>query len=124
MLLIGLKSALKIATDNNIDNMIVPLFLTHLLDSKMDHSWCVKRAEVVFKCVKGFLIEIGSTGTLTNKTFHFILPENTTPRTFQAISSLIPSIFRVPCPMVLDQGSRRKTLGVQELSRLNLSNSQ
>ena len=119
-LLIGLKSALKLASENNMDNLIIPLFLTSNLEPNMDHAWCMKRCEVVFKCVKGFMIEVGSTGVTTSKTFHFILPKNTTQKTFQAISSMLPSIFRVPCPMVLDQGSRKKTLTVQELTKLNL----
>lgn len=120
-LLIGLKSALKIASENSIDNLIIPLFLTTKLEPNMDHTWCMKRCEIVFKCVKGFMIEVGSTGVTTSKTFHFILPKNTSHKTFQAISNLLPTIFRVPCPMVLDQGSRKKTLTVQELTRLNFS---
>ena len=120
-LLIGLKSALKIASENNMDNLVIPLFLTSTLEPGMDHAWCMKRSELVFKCVKGFMIEVGSTGVINSKTFHFILPKNTPQKTFQSISSLLPNIFRVPCPMVLDQGSRKKTLTVEELTKLNLS---
>ena len=120
LLLIGLKSALKIASENNVDNLTIPMFLIHTLESNMDHAWCVRRAEIVFKCVKGFMIESGSTGVITSKTFHFILPKNTPDKTFQSIRTLLPTIFRVPCPMVLDQNSRKKTLTVQELSGLNI----
>eukprot|EP00116_Pleurobrachia_bachei_P003450 sb/3463712/ len=115
LLLVGLKNALKLASENNIDTITIPIFLTHELDPTMDHGWCVKRAEVVLKCVKGFMIEVGSTGTITSRTFQFIMPKKTPERTFHSISSLIPNIFRVPCPMVLDQTSRKKTLNIEEL---------
>ena len=121
LLLIGLKSALKIAAENNLDNLVIPLFLTQTLESYMDRAWCMKRAEVVFKCVKGFMIEIGSTGVTTSRTFHFILPKRTTSEIFYSISSMLPNIFRIPCPMVLDQGSRKKTMTVHELAKFNIN---
>ena len=121
-LLIGLKLSLKIAAENNVDNLYVPVLLCHSLDSSMNHSWCLKRAENVFKCVKGFMIEHGSTGVVSSKTFHFILPRNIPENTFYAICSMLPSVFRVPCPMILDQNSRKKTLTIEELMKLNIGN--
>ena len=120
-LLSGLKSALRIAFENRVNNLVIPLFLTHCLESNMDYAWCIKRAEIVFKCVKGFMVEIGSAGLSTSKTFQFILPETISQKTFQGVSSLLPSIFRIPCPVVLDVGSRKQTLTVHDLAKLVIS---
>lgn len=120
-LLIGLKSALKIAFENCVNNLVIPLFLTNILEANMDHAWCMRRAETVFKCVKGFMVEIGSSGLAISKTFHFVLPETIPQETFQGVSSLLPTIFRIPCPVVLDRGSRKQTLTVHDLAKLVIS---
>lgn len=41
----------------------------------MTISWCEKRAELVFKCVKGFMIEMASWGGSDMKNLQFLLPE-------------------------------------------------
>lgn len=37
--------------------------------------WCEKRAELVFKCVKGFMIEMASWGGSDLKNLQFMLPQ-------------------------------------------------
>lgn len=41
----------------------------------MTISWCEKRAELVFKCVKGFMIEMASWGGSDLKNLQFMLPQ-------------------------------------------------
>lgn len=41
----------------------------------MTINWCEKRAELVFKCVKGFMIEMASWGGSELKNLQFMLPE-------------------------------------------------
>lgn len=38
-------------------------------------QWCTKRAELVFKCVKGFMIEMASWGGSELKNLQFLLPK-------------------------------------------------
>lgn len=37
--------------------------------------WCTKRAELVFKCVKGFMIEMASWGGSELKNLQFLVPK-------------------------------------------------
>jgi len=37
--------------------------------------WCTKRAELVFKCIKGFMIETASWGGSELKTIQFVVPK-------------------------------------------------
>lgn len=41
----------------------------------MTISWCEKRAELIFKCVKGFMIEMASWGGSELKNLQFMLPQ-------------------------------------------------
>lgn len=41
----------------------------------MTVTWCAKRAELVFKCVKGFMIEMASWGGSDLKNLQFLLPQ-------------------------------------------------
>lgn len=41
----------------------------------MTISWCEKRAELVFKCVKGFMIEMASWGGSDLNNLQFMLPQ-------------------------------------------------
>lgn len=48
----------------------------------MTVAWCTKRAELVFKCVKGFMIEMASWGGAELKNLQFLVPK-VTPRQVQ-----------------------------------------
>lgn len=41
----------------------------------MTVAWCNKRAELVFKCVKGFMIEMASWGGSDLKNLQFLVPK-------------------------------------------------
>ena len=41
----------------------------------MTVAWCMKRVELVFKCVKGFMMEMVSWGGNETRTIHFIVPK-------------------------------------------------
>lgn len=41
----------------------------------MTVAWCTKRAELVFKCVKGFMIEMASWGGAELKNLQFLVPK-------------------------------------------------
>lgn len=41
----------------------------------MTVAWCTKRAELIFKCIKGFMIEMASWGGSELKNVQFLLPK-------------------------------------------------
>lgn len=44
----------------------------------MNIGWCSRRAELVYKCVKGFMIEMASWGGAEMKNLQFIVPRVST----------------------------------------------
>lgn len=38
-------------------------------------SWCQKRAELVYKCIKGFMMEMSSWGGAEMKNMQFLVPK-------------------------------------------------
>ena len=40
----------------------------------MTIPWCMKRAELVFKCVKGFMMEMATYGGFESRTIQFLVP--------------------------------------------------
>ena len=41
---------------------------------EMTIPWCLKRVELVFKCVKGFMMELGTWAGQQSRTIQFIVP--------------------------------------------------
>jgi hypothetical protein len=60
----------------------------------MTINWVMKRAELVLKCIKGFMIEFFQWGAQESRTLQFVVPEGLMDETFMALSNLITSIFR------------------------------
>lgn len=55
--------------------MIKKFTLITLFSQDMTVPWCQKRAELVLKCVKGFMIESVSLGGSELKTIQFLVPK-------------------------------------------------
>ena len=49
--------------------------LIKFFEKDMTVAWCTKRAELVFKCVKGFMIEMASWGGAELKNLQFLVPK-------------------------------------------------
>lgn len=49
--------------------------LVMFFPQEMTVAWCTKRAELVFKCVKGFMIEMASWGGSDLKNLQFLVPK-------------------------------------------------
>jgi hypothetical protein len=60
--ILGLRNILKIASRHDLTTLTIPAFLRHEMCEDMTVNWCLRRAELVFKCMKGFMIESGSWG--------------------------------------------------------------
>ncbi|KPJ02967.1 Uncharacterized protein C12orf4-like [Papilio xuthus] len=68
------------------------------VSQEMTAAWCVRRAELVLKCVKGFVLEAAGGGGAELRTLHAALPPHA-PDLFAAVQSLLPSVFRVAGPL-------------------------
>ncbi|XP_047035896.1 protein C12orf4 homolog [Helicoverpa zea] len=97
--ILGLRNILKAACSNDITSISIPLLLRHEMSEEMTAAWCVRRAELVLKCVKGFMLEAAGWGGAELRTLHFALPPRAAPATFAALAALTPNIFRVSNPV-------------------------
>lgn len=93
--IVGLRNVLKTACLNDVTSLTVPLLLGHAMTEKMTVSWCLRRAELVFKCLKGFMMEMGGWGGSEIKTLQFLLPADIDHDVFLKLTAMLSTIFRV-----------------------------
>lgn len=103
--ILGLRNVLKTACSNDITTLTVPLLLAHQITEEMTVAWCAKRAELVLKCVKGFMIEMASWGGSELKNLQFVVPEGISDEVFVSLAAMLPSVFRVSNPLVFKASS-------------------
>ena len=91
----------------DLASLMIPLLLTNTMHETMTAPWCLRRAEIVMKCIKGpyfftnfsdylslnlgYLIEF----PLTRCTVHFTVPMGIDSVVFKRIRDLIPENFRL-----------------------------
>lgn len=92
--ILGLRNILKACITNSIHTLTLPLLLTHEMNEEMTINWVMKRAELVLKCIKGFMIEFVQWGAQDSRTLQFVVPPGLMDETFNSLSNLIPTIFR------------------------------
>lgn len=106
--ILGLRNVLKVASRFDISMLTVPALLRYSMSEEMTVPWCVRRAELVFKCVKGFMIELASELKGNElSTIQFLLPE-TIAELFNTLSGMLPHIFRVSNSKVLELSANCK----------------
>ncbi|XP_034949051.1 protein C12orf4 homolog isoform X2 [Chelonus insularis] len=98
--ILGLRNILKTACCNDVTTLTIPILLVHEMTEDMTVAWCTKRAELVFKCVKGFMIEMASWGGAELKNLQFLVPKGMSEEVFGTLATMLPSIFRVSNPLV------------------------
>ncbi|XP_030748676.1 protein C12orf4 homolog [Sitophilus oryzae] len=98
---LGLRHILKTACSNDITSLTIPLLLQYEMTEEMTINWCEKRAELVFKCVKGFMIEMASWGGSELKNLQFMLPDDISQAVFTSMTEMLPRIFKVCNPKIL-----------------------
>lgn len=93
----SLRNILKVAHMYDIKTISIPLLLVDEMDEEiLTVNWCLKRAELVLKCVKGFLIEMASLSTgVEQGTIQFLVPKGISEDLFASLASLIPDVFRL-----------------------------
>lgn len=99
--ILGLRNVLKVACLGDITTLTIPLLLTNSMSEEMTMSWCQKRAELVYKCIKGFMMEMSSWGGAEMKNMQFLVPKGISEDLFQHLASMLPNIFRVSNPLVV-----------------------
>lgn len=94
----------------------------------MTVPWCVRRAELIFKCAKGFMIESGTWGgaelryylfhiliinannmfTLHNyfSTLQLLLPRDISEELFSTLVGMVPHVFRVANAKILEDSTK------------------
>lgn len=99
--IMGLRNILKVCCTHDITTITIPLLLVHDMSEEMTIPWCLKRAELVFKCVKGFMMEMASWDGGTSRTVQFLVPQSISEEMFYQLSNMLPQIFRVSSTLTL-----------------------
>ncbi|XP_040151422.1 protein C12orf4 homolog [Anopheles arabiensis] len=99
--ILGLRNILKIASRHDITTLTIPALLRHEMSEDMTVSWCIRRAELVFKCAKGFMIESASWGGAELNTLQLLLPHDISEELFRTLADMVPHVFRVANPKIL-----------------------
>ncbi|KAG0428500.1 hypothetical protein HPB47_024523, partial [Ixodes persulcatus] len=99
--ILGLRNVLRVAHERDVCGVTLPLLLSHELYEEMTIPWCLRRAELVFKCIKGFMIEMASLVGEETRTVQFLVPQGISEDLFASLSAMLSSIFRVSNPLVL-----------------------
>ncbi|CAB4055774.1 unnamed protein product [Lepeophtheirus salmonis] len=89
----GLRNVLKTASLSDVTTVTIPLLLASEMHEIMTVAWCMKRAELVFKCVKGFMMEVASWGGSDIKTLQFLVPKDIDEDVFNRLTSMLAGIF-------------------------------
>lgn len=93
--ILGLRNILKTASHYDVTNLSIPALLRHEMCEDMTVPWCVRRAELVFKCTKGFMIESASWGGSELNTLQLILPCDISEELFGILANMVPHVFRL-----------------------------
>ncbi|XP_068595713.1 ferry endosomal RAB5 effector complex subunit 3 [Brachionichthys hirsutus] len=99
--IMGLRNILKVCCTHDVTTVTVPLLLVHDMSDEMTIPWCIKRAELVFKCVKGFMMEMASWDGGISRTVQFLVPKSISDEMFYQLSNMLPEIFRVSSTLTL-----------------------
>lgn len=93
--ILGLRNILKTASRYDVANVSIPALLRHEMSEDMTVQWCNRRADLVFKCAKGFIIESASWGGSELNTLQLILPKDISYDLFSSLANTIPQVFRL-----------------------------
>lgn len=96
-MLASLRNILRVAHKYDIKTISIPLLLIDEMNEEiLTVNWCLKRAELVLKRVKGFLIEMASLSTgVEQGTIQFLVPRGISEDLFASLAALIPDVFRL-----------------------------
>ncbi|KAF8386782.1 hypothetical protein PRIPAC_75924 [Pristionchus pacificus] len=105
--LTGVRNVIRMASRFGVTTLSLPMLFTDTVNESMTVQWSTRRAELVFKCVKGYLMEICSTGwssvslggaSLSRAPHYnvtFVLPRDISTDIYAHIVALFPTIFHL-----------------------------
>ncbi|XP_059610816.1 protein C12orf4 [Phlebotomus argentipes] len=99
--ILGLRNILKTACRHDISMLTIPALLRHEMSEDMTVPWSIRRAELVFKCAKGFMIESATWGGTEINTLQLLLPHNISEELFTTLAGMVSGVFRVANPKIL-----------------------
>ncbi|XP_055849191.1 protein C12orf4 homolog [Episyrphus balteatus] len=102
--ILGLRNILKTASRHDVTTLTIPALLRHEMSEDMTVQWCMRRAELVFKCAKGFMIESASWGGAELSTLQLLLPHDISEELFTTLAGMVPHVFRVTNPKIFVDG--------------------
>nr|CAB3236034.1 uncharacterized protein C12orf4 homolog [Phallusia mammillata] len=105
--ILALRHILKVASNYDIRTLTVPLLLTHELTEEITFQWCVKRAELVMKCMKGFMMEMATWDGGVSRNIQFVVPPGVSEEAFDRLRSALPEVFRTTSARNLTPAHRR-----------------
>ncbi|ETN73838.1 hypothetical protein NECAME_04230 [Necator americanus] len=98
----GIRNIIRLTSRLGITSIHIPLLLVEEASENMTIAWCMKRAEMVFKCVKGYLMEVcgvcggsavgGGVTVIPHYNIHFVLPSGLADGVYQQISAMTPFV--------------------------------
>ncbi|XP_076459255.1 FERRY endosomal RAB5 effector complex subunit 3-like [Babylonia areolata] len=99
--ILSIRNIIRLCFRYDIQTLTIPLLLTHEMTEEMTIPWCLKRAELLFKCVKGFMIEMATYSSQVSRTIQFLVPRGLSEEMFAQISNMVPGIFRLSNTLVV-----------------------
>uniref|UniRef100_A0A5S6Q0E4 Uncharacterized protein n=1 Tax=Trichuris muris TaxID=70415 RepID=A0A5S6Q0E4_TRIMR len=96
----GLRNVVRLCHEFGVSSLAIPLLLVDDLSEWHTEAWCLRRAELVFKCVKGYMIECAKYASTPEYTIHFFLPHSVYPSLFRECAEMIASIFQTTKPLI------------------------
>ncbi|KAL5018621.1 hypothetical protein ScPMuIL_004343 [Solemya velum] len=103
--ILSIRNIIKLCFRYDITTITIPLLLAHDMSEEMTIPWCMKRAELIFKCVKGFVMEMSTYSAQESRTIQFLVPRGMSEEMFASISAMLPSIFRLSNSIVVKSSS-------------------
>lgn len=103
--ILGLRNILKTASKHDVTTLTIPALLRHEMSEDMTVPWCIRRAELVFKCAKGFMIESATWGGSELSTLQLLLPCDISEELFNTLVGMVPHVFRVANPKILQDNA-------------------
>ncbi|GMS77857.1 hypothetical protein PENTCL1PPCAC_32, partial [Pristionchus entomophagus] len=103
----GVRNIVRMASRFGVTTLSLPMLFTDCVHESMTVAWSARRAELVFKCVKGYLMEICSTGwssvslggaslsRASHYNINFVLPRGISSDVYSHIVALFPTIFHL-----------------------------
>lgn len=99
--ILSIRNIIKQCFRHDIHTLTIPLLLAHQMTEEMTIPWCQRRAELVFKCVKGFMMEMATYESSSSRTIQFLVPLGISFEMFSGISNMLTTIFRVSNAIVV-----------------------